>query len=42
MFLREIDALKKALAERATIIISAESEPFKLLKQMPDMQPKKP
>ncbi len=42
MFLREIDALKKALAERATIIISAESEPFRLLKEMPDMQPKKP
>lgn len=41
MFLREIDALKKALAERATIIISAESEPFRLLKEMPEMKPKK-
>ncbi len=41
MFLREIEALKKALAERATIIISADSEPFRLLKEMPEMEPKK-
>ncbi|MFA5422547.1 MAG: protease modulator HflC [Phycisphaerae bacterium] len=41
MFLREIDALKKALAKRSTIVISADSEPFRLLKEMPELQPLK-
>jgi membrane protease subunit HflC len=40
MFLRDIDALKKILEQRSTIVISADTEPFKLLRQMPDLKPK--
>jgi membrane protease subunit HflC len=40
IFLRDIDALKKILEQRSTIVISAETEPFKLLRQMPDLKPK--
>ena len=40
MFLRDIEALKKILRERSTIVLSADTEPFKLLKQMPDIKPK--
>jgi modulator of FtsH protease HflC len=40
MFLRDIDALKKILEQRSTIVISADTEPFKLLRQMPDIKPK--
>ncbi len=41
MFLRETEALKKILENRATIVISADSDPFKLLREMPDLEPKK-
>ena len=41
MFLREIEALKKILKERATVVLPADAEPFKLLKEMPDITPKK-
>lgn len=41
MFLRDIEALKKILEERSTIVISADTEPFKLLKKVPDIKPKK-
>ena len=41
MFLRDVEALKKILEKRATIVISADTEPFKMLKQMPDLKPKK-
>ncbi|UCF00332.1 MAG: protease modulator HflC [Planctomycetota bacterium] len=41
MFLRDIEALKKTLEERSTIVISADTEPFKLLKKVPDIKPKK-
>ena len=41
MFLRDIDALKKVLRERSTIVLSADTEPFKLLKEMPVLEPKK-
>ena len=41
MFLRNIDALKKYLEKRSTIVFSADTEPFELLKKMPDIQPKK-
>lgn len=37
MFLRDIDALKKILEKRTTIVFSADSEPFKLLKGIPDL-----
>jgi len=36
IFLRNIEALEEMLKERATIVIPADSEPFKLLKGMPD------
>jgi membrane protease subunit HflC len=41
MFLRKIETLRKALEKRATIVISADSEPFRLLKEMPELEPKK-
>jgi membrane protease subunit HflC len=41
MFLRNIEALKTILAERSTIVLSADSEPMKLLKDIPDIQPKR-
>jgi membrane protease subunit HflC len=41
MFLRDVEALKKILQERSTVVISADTEPFKLLKQMPRPEPKK-
>jgi len=41
MFLRDIEALKKTLEQRSTIVLSADTEPFKLLKQMPILEPKK-
>jgi membrane protease subunit HflC len=40
MFLREIETLKKTLKERATVVLPADAEPFKLLKQMPQITPK--
>ena len=39
MFLRDIEALKKILAKRSTIVLSADTEPFKLLKEMPNLKP---
>jgi membrane protease subunit HflC len=41
MFLRDVEALKKILEKRSTIVISADTEPFKMLKQMPELTPKK-
>ena len=41
MFLRDIEALKKILEERSTIVFSADSAPFILLKKMPSLEPKK-
>jgi len=35
IFLRQTDALKKILKERSTIVLSADSEPFRLLREMP-------
>lgn len=40
MFLREIETLKKTLKERTTIVLPADAEPFKLLKEMPKLEPK--
>jgi len=42
MFLRDIKALKKILQERSTVVISADNDPFKLLKQKPDLTPAAP
>jgi membrane protease subunit HflC len=41
MFLRDIESLEKILKERSTIVIPADSEPFKLLKEVPPLEPKK-
>lgn len=41
MFLRDIDALKKILEKRSTVVLSADTEPFKLLKKIPEIEPKK-
>jgi hypothetical protein len=35
MFLRDIEALKKILEKRTTLLIGAESEPFRILKEIP-------
>ncbi len=35
-----LEALKKILADKTTIVISADTEPFKLLKQIPDLKSK--
>ena len=39
IFLRDIDALKKILQERSTIVLSTDTEPFKLLKGIPNITP---
>jgi membrane protease subunit HflC len=41
IFLRKIEALKKYLGKRSTIVFSADMEPFELLKGMPALKPKK-
>jgi len=41
MFLRDLESLEKILKERSTIVIPADSEPFKLLKEIPSLEPKK-
>jgi membrane protease subunit HflC len=41
IFLRDIEALKKILQERTTIVLSTDTEPFKLLKEKPDLKSKK-
>ena len=41
MFLRDIEALKKILQKRATIVFSADTQPFNLFKQIPQIEPKK-
>ncbi len=42
IFLRNVKSLKETLKERATIVISADAEPFILLKEMPDIKPNEP
>lgn len=42
MFLRNIDAIKTTLAEHTTIVIKADTEPFNLLRQIPQLTPKDP
>ncbi len=41
MFLRDIEALKKILENRSTLVIGADSEPFKMLKEMPKIDSKR-
>lgn len=42
MFLRDIEALKKILKDRSTIVLGVETEPIGLLKELPDLTPKEP
>jgi membrane protease subunit HflC len=42
MFLRDIESLKKILAERSTVVLSTKTAPFKLLDQMPAIEPNEP
>ena len=42
MFLRRIEALKKILKERATVVFSSDRAPFRLLEEMPDIKPREP
>lgn len=42
MFLRDVEALKKILEKRSTLVIGADAEPFKILKEMPKLAPDKP
>jgi membrane protease subunit HflC len=37
MFLRDVDALGKILQKRSTIVLSADTQPFELLREMPDL-----
>jgi membrane protease subunit HflC len=40
MFLRDLKALKTILEKKSTVVISAETEPFNLLREMPKIKPK--
>ncbi len=40
MFLRDVDALKKILKDRSTIVLGAQTEPIKLLREVPNIEPK--
>lgn len=40
MFLRNLEALKKILKEKSTIVLGADMEPLELLKGIPDIKPK--
>lgn len=42
IFLRNLDALIATLRERATIVIPADADPFRLLTGMPSLEPSKP
>ena len=40
MFLQDVETLKKILEKKATIVISADTRPFELLRKIPDIKPK--
>ena len=42
IFLRNLEALKETLKERSTFMVPTDIEPFKLLKEMPDIKPRVP
>jgi membrane protease subunit HflC len=42
MFLRDVEALKKMLEKRSTLVIGADAEPFRILKEMPKLDPNHP
>jgi membrane protease subunit HflC len=39
MFLRDLEALQKTLEKRTTVVLSADTEPFKLLRELPRLGP---
>ncbi len=41
IFLRDIEALQEILSQRSTYFISTDKWPFSILRQMPDLEPKK-
>ena len=41
IFLRDIEALQEILGQRSTYFISTDKWPFSILRQMPDLEPKK-
>ncbi len=41
MFLRDLEALQTTLKERSTIVIPADTPPFRLLREMPSLTPSK-
>ena len=42
MFLRDVEALKKILEKRSTVVFSADTQPFELLREMPSLEPSDP
>lgn len=42
MFLRNIEALRKILEKRTTLVLGADTDPIGLLKKIPDIQPREP
>lgn len=40
MFLRDLEALKIILNKKSTVVLGADTEPFELLKKVPDLEPK--
>jgi membrane protease subunit HflC len=42
MYLRNLEALQTTLKERATLVIPADCQPFRLLREMPPLVPSKP
>lgn len=42
MFLRDVEALRKILKKRSTVVFSADTQPFELLREMPDFEPSDP
>jgi len=42
MFLRDLEALKKILAKRSTFVVPTDIEPFKWLREIPDIKPRQP
>jgi len=41
MILMDIETVKKTLKDRATIIITTDTEPYDILKKSPNIKPKK-
>lgn len=42
MFLRDLESLRKILKERTTLVLGTNIEPFRLLQERPNLEPKQP